>query len=93
MGESESERESQTYVTSSALRPLEEEIEGRWRDDDERVKSLMREEKEFTSVCAQSHFGPPHSTAEALTTGSGWKPTGSTLSVFCSTASKMAEPS
>lgn len=44
-------------------------------------------------ACVGSHFGPPHSTAEALTTGSGWKPTGSTLSVFCSTASKMAEPS
>lgn len=30
---------SQTYVTSSALRPLEEEIEGRWRCDDEGVKA------------------------------------------------------
>lgn len=47
----------------------------------------------WVQVCASAHFGPPHSTADALTTGSGWKPTGSTLRVFCSTASKMAEPS
>lgn len=38
-GERETDRESQTYVTSSALRPLEEESEGRWRDDDEGVKA------------------------------------------------------
>lgn len=82
--------DSRTYVTSSALRPLEEKIEGRWRRDG--VKALM---KGRGSVCESvcSHFGPPHSTADALTTGSGWKPTGSTLSVFCSTASRMDEPS
>lgn len=44
-------------------------------------------------TAGDTHLGPPHSTAEALTTGSGWNPTGSTLRVFLSTASRIAEPS
>lgn len=70
--------------------------EGTFSVRDSERNSLLRcklDLPQCVSVRVCSHFGPPHSTAEALTTGSVWKPTGSTLSVFCSTASKMADPS